>query len=412
VLLFALTLVLSQVAKAQVFSVLHAFTGGIDGAFPTAGLTIDQAGKLYGTSANGGHTGGNCPARGCGTVFRLSNTGVLTTLYTFQGGNDGAIPLARVIFGRDGSLYGTTSEGGGSGWGTVFKLNPPATFCRTVLCPWTETVLYRFTGGSDGAGPGPGDITFDQAGNLYGTTEGGGIYNCGGNPCGTVYKLTKSTGWTESVLHSFAGPPDGDTPESGVIFDTAGKLYGTTAFGGNSKIMFGTVYELSPSGGGWRETILTTFSDGGLDVPIGGLIIDPLGNLYGTGSQSDDGECCGGVFEFTPSGGNWIYSILYLFTTYSPAAAGGPFASLTMDTAGNLYGTTYGTGPYMYSYGTVFKLIQSGGQWNETDLYAFTDGDDGSSPQSNVVFDTSGNLYGTASQGGAYSHGVVWEITP
>ena len=202
-------------------------------------------------------------------------------------------------------------------------------------------------------------------------------YNCGGNPCGTVYKLTESNRLDEAFSTVSPAPPDGDTPESGVIFDQIRQPLR------NDRV------RRKPKDNGWYS--LRTFAlrrrlarddfdyilRRWLDVPIGGLIFDPLGNLYGTGSQSDDGECCGGVFEFTPSGGNWIYSILYLFTS-SPAAAGGPFASLIMDAAGNLYGTTYGTGPYMYSYGTVFKLTQSGGQWNETDLYAFTDGDDGS----------------------------------
>src|SRR5271166_1623673 len=176
---FALTVVLTQSAQPQTLKVLHSFTGGGDGASPGAGVTMDQAGNLFGTTASGGIDDN-------GTVFRLSKRGsgwVLNPLYLFLGGSDGATPYARVVFGPDGSLYGTTYDGGGDGCsgygcGTVFNLKPPATACKTALCPWTETVLYRFTGGSDGGEPSYGDLVFDQAGNLYGTTYYGGDTNC------------------------------------------------------------------------------------------------------------------------------------------------------------------------------------------------------------------------------------------
>ena len=182
---FALIFTLAQSAQAQTYQVIYNFTGGQDGAYPEAGLT-ERGGKLYGTAYQGG-------SFNRGTVFKLAPNGsgwVFSTLYSFTGHADGSAPIARVVFGRDGTLYGTTEFGGhncGVGCGTVFHLRPPATFCRTVLCPWTETVLYQFSGFGDGANPGYGDLTFDQAGNIYGTTFFGGV-----NAQGVVYELTPS----------------------------------------------------------------------------------------------------------------------------------------------------------------------------------------------------------------------------
>ena len=259
-------------------NVIHSFTNGSDGGSPYAGLTMDKAGNLYGTASGGG-------SAGYGTVFRLSNKGsgwVFTPLYSFQGGNDGANPRARVIIGPDGALYGTTTAGGGSGCyqnlgcGTVFNLRPSPTACKTALCSWTETVLYRFTGGIDGATP-EAEIVFDHSSNLYGTTYAGG--QIGG---GTVFELTPAgSGWTENVLYSFSGFGDGLNPAAGVIFDPAGNFYGTTASGGQGGN--GTVYELTPSGSGWTEKAIYTFQDGadGSD-PQASLVVDAAGNLYGT----------------------------------------------------------------------------------------------------------------------------------
>ena len=201
--------------QAQTFKVIYNFTGGQDGAVPYTGLTMDQAGNFYGTTLGGGSAGN-------GTVFRLSRKGsgwVLTPLYSFQGGTDGAIAYARVVFGPDGSLYGTTAGGGyyvGScadfGCGTVYNLKPAATVPPAALSPWEETVLYRFSDGSDGASPGTGNLVFDQAGNLYGTTTKGGSQgvNCA-SYCGTIYELTLSKGsWTESVLYAFTNSADGE----------------------------------------------------------------------------------------------------------------------------------------------------------------------------------------------------------
>ena len=332
--------------------------------------------------------------------------GPLARFTTSPDGRTEALPSPRVVFGHDGTIYGTTEFGGrncGVGCGTVFHLRPPATICKSILCFWTETVLYQFSGSSDGANPGYGEITFDQAGNIYGTTFFGGV-----NANGVVYELMPSGGgWTERVIHTFTGSPsDGNNPYSRVVFDAAGNLYGTTYAGGAHG--YGTVFQLTPSGSGWTENILYAFqnlSDGG--QPFGGVVFDSAGNLYAATSSGGSGNG-GTVYQLMPSGGSWVFSLLYSFASggYLP----GSYDSLTMDAAGNLYGTTKQDGAH--GAGSVFKLTPSGGGWTETDLYDFTGGSDGGVPYGSVLIDASGNLYGTASQGGTNGYGVIWEITP
>ena len=389
----AALVLLSAMAQAQTITVLHNFTEGADGAEPYAGVTVDRAGNLYGTTTTS--------VNGEGTVFKMSHQGsgwVLSTIHAFTQAGDGELPLARVVFGPDGTLYGTTVYGGQGSNGIVFNLRPPATVCKSVSCPWTETVLYNFTGGSDGASPYLGDLIFDAAGNIYGTTILGGAFGLG-----TVFKLTRSGGgWSESVLHSFTGGDDGAFPQNGVAFDSAGNLYGTATDGGSFD--FGTVYELSPSGSGWTENTIYTFngvSDN--EYPVGSVVIDGHGNLYGTTSPSNS-LAAGTVWELTSSGGNWSLTTLQQLIGYE-----GPFDTPTLDAAGNVYGTFTGNG-------AVFKLSSSDGGWTYTS-YSFT-GDNGQTPIGGVSLDASGNLYGTTAGGGT-GHGqncsgcgVVWEITP
>ena len=407
--LLALTVAIAQPGQAQTFTVLHNFTGQTDGAGPFAGLTMDAAGSLYGTTWGG--------ALGYGTVFKLAskNSGwIFAPLYSFTGGSDGAQPQARVILGHDGALYGTASSGGagmgcnGDGCGVVFKLQPPATACKIALCPWTENVLYSFTGGSDGGDP-YSEVIFDQAGNLYGTTVLGGP-DCYFRGCGVVYELTRSDGggWTEGVLYSFSLGNDGAYPVASVVFDNAGNLYGTTSGDMNGIYApYGTVYELMPSGMAWAEKTIYTFqgaNDGG--IPLAGLIVDQLGNLYG--ATSSYGENGGGtVFTLTPSGGIWTFESVY---GLEGGGNGGPARSLTMDAAGNLYGTAHFDGAY--GYGSVFKFTKSGNSWAYTSLHDFTGGSDGGVPVSSVVLDKKGNIYGTTFGGGANGAGVVFEIAP
>ena len=421
-------------AAAQTFSVIHNFTNGPDGGAPYSGLTIDRAGNLYGATATGG--AGGCQY-GCGIVFKLAQRGsgwILTPLYGFQGGDDGARSCSRVTIGPDGTLYGTTSGGGGTqcpsgagcypngnaGCGTVFHLTPPAHASGSVLGTWDETVLYRFTGESDGAHP-QGDLAFDANGNLDGVTIYGGTFGglCGtrlGAGCGTVYQLTPSgSGWTESVLHSFQPANDGAAPTGGVILDAAGSIYLTTSsddFGGSGSRCQGTIIQLTQSGGNWQSNILHLFGVQQFDgcEPMGGLTFDAAGNLYGATPWVNEGGPVGSgeVYELSDSPSNgWQYSILYEFPDDGYA---GPISTLLVDAAGNLYGTTGSFG--LHRYGEVFELVPNGSGWTYLDLHDFTGGDDGGYPYGSLVQDASGNIYGTAYTGGTYNHGVLFEITP
>ena len=406
-LVFLLTVLAVPAAPAQTetFRVIHHFTAGLDGSTPYAGLTIDRSGNLYGTSYYGG--GGPCNDNfgiGCGTVFQLKHKEsgwTLNPLYKFtgNGNNDGAYPAARVIFGPDGALYGTTI--GGAGNGTVFNVRPSGTACISVLCPWKESVLYIFTGGADGAFPFLGDLVFDPAGTLYGTTIEGGF-----NGQGVVYKLSPSAGgWTQNVLYSMVAAISGYFPYGGVIFDRAGNLYGTASTGGAYN--YGTVYQLTPSGASWTENTVYSFrNEGDGSVPISGLTLDQSGKLYGATAGVPGAT----VFELTPSS-KWTLNVLYSFSANpNEGPYDGPNDRLLMDAAGNLYGTAYGGGAY--GRGVVFELTPSDGGWTYTDLHDFSGNDDGAYPIGGVVQDANGNIYGTASEGGQYGGGVVWEITP
>ena len=391
-------IVTASAAYAQTFTILHTFTGQGDGGTPYAGLTIDAAGNFYGTTSTGG--------AGYGTVFKLTHSGsswILSTLYAFQGGNDGGYPTARVVLGPNHVLYGTTSgEGDNGGHGTVFILRPPSHPCRSINCPWTETVLYQFTGTDDGGNPGYGDLAFDAAGNIYGTTKNGGANCAPYYDCGVVFKLSRlGGGWTESVLYNFNHPDDGgSTPYGGVVMDSVGNLYGTTVFGGIDN--GGVLFELTQSGSSWTEIVLHSF--GGLNDgfdPAAALIMDQQGNLYGTTAFGPGDGAGGAVYELQPSGDNWTYSILAALSGFD-----GPLDTLTMDAAGNLYATSYGGGSS--TYGNVFKLTPAGGSWTYTDLHDFN-GHDGADPYGSVVLDAHGNVYGTTSE---FGNGEVWEITP
>ena len=407
-IVFALIVVLTQSAQAQTFKVIHTFTGKGDGATPWAGLTMDQAGNLYGTTC-----GNDCAYGGnAGTVFKLSRKGsgwIFNPLYNFVGGPDGANPHAGVVFGPQGNLYGTTpySDGhgctNGSGCGKVFGLKPLASACESAFCQWAETVLYSFRGGSDGVAPALGNVIFDSAGNLYGTTLFGGTYSAG-----MAFELTSSgSGWTETHLYSFTGGSDGGYPYAGLIFDQAGNLYGTTSGGGAYGA--GTVFELTPSGSGWTENTLYSFTGGGDGgYPYAGLLFDQAGVLYG--ATISGGQAGGGtVFKLRPSNGAWTYSLVYSFKGPGGAYCG-PTGDLVMDGAANLYGATQCDGAQ--GEGSVFKLTPSGGSWTYSSLHDFANGSDGGNPVGRLILDASGNLYGTASRADGKGQGVVFEITP
>jgi uncharacterized repeat protein (TIGR03803 family) len=379
-------------AQAQTYSVLYSFKGGSsDGMNPEAGLVIDQAGNLYGTTVQG-------PKGAFGIAFKLSAAGQETIAHRFKGSPDGASPYAGMTLGS----YGTCNAGGTSNLGVVFRLAGGA------------TVLHSFTGApADGAHPYAGLIE-DPAGNVFGTTSAGGQANHG-----TVFEWDAAG--TETVLYSFMGGEDGAIPYGSLTRDSAGNLYGTTSAGGvNSGNCFpagcGTVFKLDAAG---KKTILHNFggapSDGA--YPYAGVIRDSAGNLYGTTYSGGSGACtngCGTVFELDKD--TLTETVLYSFTGY-PADGAFPYAGLVQDTNGNLYGTTVYGGTS--DNGIVFKLNPSA---KETVMYNFTGGTDGGVPRAPLVMDPAGNLYGTTYDGGLkggacggspdFSCGVVFKLTP
>ena len=361
-------------AWAQTEKVLHSFTGTPDGALPYAGLVLNAKGNMYGTTSQGGKNG-------FGTVFKVTPSGKETVLYSFEGPpNDGAEPWGGVVLDAKGNMYGTTSQGGAYGLGTVFKLTPSG----------KETVLHSFSGG-DGETPYAG-LVANQKGTMYGTTYYGGAYQGG-----VVFKITSSG--KETVMHSFLGYlyGDGANPYAAVILDGEGNLYGTTFYGGPSNN--GTVFKVTPS---YDESVLYAFGgtpDGANpQAPLG---FDEGGNLYGTaynGGKYGDGA----VFEFTASG---TESILYSFMGNGDGA--NPAAGLVSGKQGNLYGTTVNGGGG--GYGTVFELLAP--SYNEEkQLYSFSDSD-GAHPYAGVVFDQKGRLLGTTLEGGIPNLGTVYRLT-
>ncbi|HTZ98358.1 MAG TPA: choice-of-anchor tandem repeat GloVer-containing protein [Terriglobales bacterium] len=379
---------------------------------PSSGLVIDAQGNAYGVTAEGGRAN-------AGSVYVLSPTTGYHLLWPFsKGGPGGDNPQGNLLMDAAGNLYGTTVYGGRKdhdcaydSCGVAFELSPPSGGSGL----WTETVLYTFCAESnctDGANPFSG-LIFDALGNLYGTT-----YVGGDSGDGVVFELSPtSSGWKESVLHSFQGAPhDGDFPFGGLIFDASGNLYGTTFTGG--EYSGGLVFELSPSGSGWVETILHSLgADGDGFWPEAGLALDSQGDLYGTTAYGGNLTCavdgCGVVFELKPTiDGGWTESIIH---TFGGGDGENPFANVILDAAGNVYGTTQIGGGRGCSgvdgCGTVFKLtLESNGQRMETFLGLAGDAY-GDLPNTPVILDSAGNIYGTASGGGANSNGVVFRIT-
>ena len=316
-------------------TVLHNFAGGTDGANPQSRLVADKAGNLYGTTYAGGISNS-------GTVFKISFKGQESVLYSFKGGADGAMPVAGLAIDKAGNLYGTTTAGGTSGNGTVFKLAVPS----LPGGAWTEDVLYSFGTGTDGTIPVAG-VTLDAYGDLYGTTSAGGTYGYG-----TVFQLKRSASiWTENVLHEFAMGTDGGVPYSGVVWDASGNLYGaSTEGGGEAGSGGGTVFELTHTSSGWTFTVLYDLSGWGISGSFRNLLLKS-GKIYAT-THCDGAYNAGTVYELTQLNGTWTYKSLYVFTggvdgLYS-------FSNLVADQAGNLYGTTNEAGAN--GLGDVFKV--------------------------------------------------------
>ncbi|MGH9500406.1 MAG: choice-of-anchor tandem repeat GloVer-containing protein [Terriglobales bacterium] len=396
--LLAIFLAAASLAASASDKVLYSFKGGDDGANPSGGLVADRMGNLYGTTDGGG---GAC---NCGTVFVLSPPGkpggdwVESILYRFPGGNDGASPEAPMIFDMAGNLYGTTLHGGAANDGTVFKLAPPAAPGES----WTETTLYQFKGGQDGDYP-IASLVFDTAGNLYSTTLFGG----GPPQAGIVFQISPpavpGNSWTETVLHRFGHGRDGGDPEGALLIDKHGALYGTT--------MSGVVFKLSPPAPGqeqWTERGLYDFS-GFADGSEPSYIMASGGAVYGAATLGGNVNH-GTIFQLIPQAGTWKENTLYSFQGGSDG--GLPIGQLLRDRAGTLYGTTYaGQQP---DNGTVFRLSPpaGAGTWTKTILHEFGGKGDGTTPTGGVIKGKAGALYGTTNNGGAFGLGVVYAVAP
>jgi uncharacterized repeat protein (TIGR03803 family) len=463
--------------------ILYIFQGGSDGANPEFPLIFDSAGNLYGSTTDGGGAP-SCGTTGCGTVYELSPNGsggwnekVLasfdptTTGYALSSGvfqnaagqlfgegwegatsaeagfvysltpasgqwnysalsnftyTDGVFPEASLVANSKGYLYGTTEFGGSLNMGSVFELKPSSTGS------WTESVIYNFSAGHEVGGSfaptaQPSSLIVDSAGNLYGEAVGGGSKNDG-----MVYKLSAQLdgSWQLTTLYSFLGGVGGTSPYGGLVMDSAGNLYGTTEYGGKGTIQgqrptgYGIVFELSPGANGvWTEKTLYEFggypSDGALSVAS--LIFDSAGNLYGTTSEGGSGSCatldgtvigCGMVFELSSEDGVWSESVLHSFQDGTEDGQD-PLAGLVFDKSGNLFGTTAlggsGSSGGSSSAGTVFELSPSaGGAWKENLIVQFPGPNGESGPVGNLILDASGNLYSTTENYG----GSVFELSP
>ncbi len=370
--IIALALSAVRPAVAQTETVLHSFSGE-DGSLPGPRLTMDSAGNLYGsTVGNDGYPG---------TIFKLPPKGQLQVLYQLTD-NSRLFTTGKLVL-INGVLFGVDQTGGESGNGSIFRLTQSGVF----------TVLYSFTGGSDGAFPN-GVIT-DGRGNFYGTTNKGGAFGQG-----TVYEFTPGHGVT--ALYTFTGGSDGGESFDAALYrDPQGNLYGTTMFDGGF-ISLGVVFKVTPQG---TETVLHTFegdSDGG--SPKGSLISDGKGNLYGTTTLGKDSKGGGTVFKITTAG---VLTELYTFSASDLSAGYDPNAGLAMDTQGDLFGTTFSGGSS--NDGVVFEI---NAEDVESVLHNFTGGDsDGSYPYSGVIINSQGDLFGTTGFGGAFDQGTVFEVT-
>ncbi len=371
ILLASLVLAVPPFVAAQTytFSSLYSFQGA-NGEYPLGGLVVDSKGNLYGTTSEGG-------AHGSGTVFKMTAAGKETVLHSFKGGTtDGLFPEAGLVRDSAGNLYGTTTLGGADGYGIVFK----------VTASGEESVLHSFGQTSDDGRYPSANLTLDSKGDLYGTTQQGGT-----SGFGTIFKVDGNG--KETIVHNFAGnPSDGQYPVQNMIRDAKGNFYGATELGG--VVNDGIVFKLDASG---NETVLFSFVGGsGGNYPFGGVVLDAIGNLYGGTAYGGNGV--GLIFELDTSVNE---TVLY---TFGGSGGSYPSSNLIRDSHGNLFGTTEfgGSG----GAGVAFE-VSSG---VETVLHNFG-GTDGADLLTPLVSDAAGNLYGTTTQGGTNGQGTVFKLS-
>jgi uncharacterized repeat protein (TIGR03803 family) len=395
---FAVALAFAPEVWAATETVLYSFQGGADGAYANGGV-IEVNGRLYGTTVYGG-------TYNEGTVYELRHTKAgwtKKTLHNFSfHGNYGGEPQAGLVADRAGNLYGVCFVAAYGG--AVFKLSPGP------KGRWRFTVIHLFIE-NEGSGP-YGGLVIDDSGNLYGTTVAGGTNECFGHGCGTVFELSPSGGgWVLTTLHDFDGV-DGLGPMSTLYRDDRGSLYGNTETGGLGSycggMACGVVFELSRSGDGWKFADLYSFdynSAGG--NPIGPMVMDREGNLYGT-NQDDGTGGYGVVYKLTPHDGIWQFDVLYSFRRGSDGMS--PTGGVVLDSKGNLYGPTLDGGDY--DFGTVFKVRDAGKAWKESVVFSF-DGSDGNNPQYGLTWGADGELIGATEVGGSgRAAGAIFAIRP
>jgi uncharacterized repeat protein (TIGR03803 family) len=318
----------------------------------------------------------------------------VTSLYSFRGAPDGAQPFGELVMDGKRTLFGTTSQGGSAACacGTVFELTRSGAGYR-------EAYVYSFSG-SDGSTP-LGAVVVDGSGNLYGTTNAGGAYGLG-----TVFELSPSgSGFVETVLHSFSGPPDGANPQDPLIADASGTLFGTTSAGGTAN--FGTAFALVPGPSGYSENVLYSFQ-GGNDgqAPVGRLLEDSSGNLFGS-TDGGGPSGAGTVFRLSPQGSGYAESVLFAFDLRNGLY---PLAGLIEDASGNLFGTTFFDG--QTNRGNVFEL-SAGSAYSFTSIDGFTKKhDEGANPHGDLLFGPKGVIYTTTESGGKYGSGTIIKLTP
>jgi uncharacterized repeat protein (TIGR03803 family) len=392
-------------------SVVYSFKGTPLSSTPEAGLITDASGNLYGTADYGGSPSSGCGI-GCGTAFELSpeKSGKWneTVLYSFNNPATGLYPSNPLIFDAAGNLYGTTQVGGTLG--VAFELLREAH-------AWKYRLLHNFLGCRDGQQPRSGLTELN--GNFYGTTVAGGNSCSGGN--GTVFELSRrGHHWKETIIDRFLSYGDGASPQAGLTFDASGNLYGTTSYGGNSSCASGcgTAFELSHARGRrWSEKVLHQFTGSDGFMPLANLVWDESGNLYGSAEYGGDNSCvgggCGTIFKLSRAKGTrWRFSVVYVFPKQSQGAD--PAGNMVFDASGNLYGTTVGGGnvgacPQPGGCGVVFKLSPTGGKWKYSVLHIFNNTPDGALP-SGLVMAANGTFFGTTISGGLYSMGTTFEV--